>query len=109
MRSPSTSSAASMSIDSIKSEGSEGILKGEAFVATGENISYDADAGDTVTVKWAEDGEEKSETITPQSVSETAMNFDAVDAFDDLPDNTELTFEFSIGEQSVDHGTTIAG
>ena len=81
----------------------------EAFVATGENISYDADAGDTVTVKWTEDGEEKSETITPQSVSETAMNFDAVDAFDDLPDNTELTFEFRIGEQSVDHGTTIAG
>ena len=98
-----------MTIDSIKSEGSEGILKGEAFVATGENISYDADAGDTVTVKWTEDGEEKSETITPQSVSETAMNFDAVDAFDDLPDNTELTFEFRIGEQSVDHGTTIAG
>ena len=25
------------------------------------------------------------------------MDFDAVDAFDDIPDNTELTFEFNLG------------
>ena len=94
-------------VDSIATEGKEGIVKGEAFAAVGTNLSFGE--GDSVTVKWTEDGEEKSLEITPKATTPTKMDFDAVDAFDDIPDDTELTFEFELGGETAEGGTRIVG
>ena len=94
-------------VDSIATEGKEGIVKGEAFAAVGANLSWKD--GDKVTVKWTEGGEEKSLEVTPKATTPTKMDFDAVDAFDDIPDDTELTFEFELSGQSVEGETRIVG
>ena len=94
-------------VDSIATEGKEGLVKGEAFAAVGANLSWKD--GDKVTVKWTEDGEEKSLEITPKATTPTKMDFDAVDAFDDIPDDTELTFEFELSGESVEGETRIVG
>ena len=92
-------------VDSIATEGKEGIVKGEAFAAVGTNLSFGE--GDSVTVKWTEDGEEKSLEVTPSATTPTKMSFDAVDAFDAIPDDTELTFEFELLGASVEGETRI--
>ena len=94
-------------VDDIASEGKEGIVKGEAFAAVGANLSWKD--GDKVTVKWTEDGEEKSLEIEPSATTPTKMDFDAVDAFDEIPDDTELTFEFELGGETVEGETRIVG
>ena len=96
-----------VTIDSIATEGNEGIVKGEAFAAVGTNLSFGE--GDSVTVKWTEDGEEKSLEVTPSATTPTKMSFDAVDAFDAIPDDTELTFEFELSGASVEGETRILG
>ena len=94
-------------VDSIATAGKEGIVKGEAFAAVGANLSWKD--GDRVTVKWTEGGEEKSLEVTPSATTPTKMSFDAVDAFDAIPDDTELTFEFELSGASVEDETRIAG
>ena len=94
-----------VTIDSIATEGHDGIVKGEAFSVIGENLSWHD--GDSVTVKWTEGGEEKSLEVTPNGTTPTKMDFDAVDAFDDIPDDTELTFEFELGGETADGETRI--
>ena len=94
-------------VDSIASEGKDGIVKGEAFAAIGSNLSWHE--GDSVTVKWTEGGEEKSLEVTPKATTPERMDFDAVDAFDDIPDDTELTFEFELSGESVEGETRILG
>ena len=96
-----------MTILSIASEGKDGIVKGEPFAALGTNLSFGE--GDSVTVKWTEGGEEKSLEVTPKATTPTKMDFDAVDAFDDIPDDTELTFEFELSGETVDGETRIVG
>ena len=94
-------------VDSIATEGKEGIVKGEAFAAVGANLSWKD--GDKVTVKWTEGGEEKSLEIEPTETTPTKMSFDAVEDFDDIPDDTELTFEFELDGDSVEGETRILG
>ena len=94
-------------VDSIATEGKEGIVKGAEFAATGSHLSWKA--GDKVTVKWTEDGEEKSLEVTPTETTPTKMDFAAVEAFDDIPDDTELTFEFELSGASVEGETRILG
>ena len=94
-------------VDDIASEGKEGIVKGEAFAAVGANLSWKD--GDKATVRWTEDGEEKSIEIEPSATTPTKMDFDAVDAFDEIPDDTELTFEFELSGESVEGETRILG
>ena len=94
-------------VDKIASEGKDGIVKGEAFAATGSNLSWSE--GDKVTVKWTQDGEEKTLEVTPTATEATKMDFDAVDAFEAIPDNTELTFEFELGGESVEGRTPVIG
>ena len=94
-------------VDSIASEGKDGIVKGEAFATVGANLSWKD--GDKVTVKWTEGGEEKSLEVTPKATTPTKMDFDAVDAFDDIPDDTELTFEFELSGESVEGETRVVG
>ena len=95
------------SIEKIASEGSEGIVKGEAFSAEGENLSWGT--GDSVKVKWTQSGEEKEAVVTPSNTTPTKMDFNAVAAFEDIPDNTELTFVFSLGGQSAQKTTELIG
>ena len=92
-------------VEKVASEGEDAIVKGEAFSATGTGLSFGE--GDSVTVKWTEGGEEKSLELTPSDTAPTKMDFDAVDAFDDIPDNTELTFEFDLGGRHVERETEI--
>ena len=94
-------------VEKVASEGEDAIVKGEAFAAIGTGLSFGA--GDSVTVKWTEGGEEKSLELTPSDTAPTKMDFDAVDAFDDIPDNTELTFEFDLGGRHVERETEIVG
>ena len=88
------------SIDRIMSDDVEGVVKGKGFTAEGSNLSWGE--GDSVTVKWEQGGEEKSTEIEPTSATPTKMSFDAVDAFDDIPDDTELTFVFALSGQSAE-------
>ena len=94
-------------VEKVASEGEDAIVKGEAFAATGTGLSFGA--GDSVTVKWTEGGEEKSLELTPSDTAPTKMDFDAVDAFDDIPDGTELTFEFDLGGRHVECESEIVG
>ena len=89
------------SVERIASEGKDGIVKGEAFAAHGANLSFHRAAGDSVTVKWTQDGEEKSLALEPSATDPTKISFDAVEAFDDIPDETELTFVFELSGENV--------
>ena len=88
-------------VERIVSEGKDGIVKGEAFAAHGANLSFHRAAGDSVTVKWTQDGEEKSLALEPSATDPTKISFDAVEAFDDIPDETELTFVFELSGENV--------
>ena len=92
-------------IDTIVTPGYEGIVKGEGFTAEGSGLSWHE--GDSVKAKWDEGGEEREVELTPTSTTPTKMSFDAVDAFDAIPDDTEITFEFEIGGKSVEKDTTV--
>ena len=94
-------------VEKVASEGEDAIVKGEAFAAIGTGLSFGE--GDSVTVKWTEGGEEKSLELTPSDTAPTKMDFDAVDAFDDIPDGTELTFEFDLGGRHVECESEIVG
>ena len=98
-----------ITIDEIASEGADGIVKGEAFAAYGSGISFHRSAGDTVKVKWTQDGEEHSLDLEPTATEPEKMSFDAVDAFNDIPDETELTFEFTLSGVEVEATTPILG
>ena len=94
-------------VEKIATEGKDGIVKGEAFAAVGANLSWKD--GDKVTVKWTEGGEEKSLEVTPKATMSERMDFDAVEAFDDIPDDTELTFEFELSGASAEGETRLLG
>ena len=88
------------SIDRIVSDDVEGVVKGKGFTAEGSNLSWGE--GDSVKVKWEQGGEEQEIEIAPTSTTPNKMSFDAVDAFGDLPDNTELTFVFALSGQTAE-------
>lgn len=90
-------------IDKVATEGAEGIVKGEAFAATGSHLSYGE--GDSVTVKWTEDGVEKLLVVTPSNTAPAKMDFDWDAGLADIPDNTELTFVFSLGGAALNKGS----
>ena len=87
-------------VDDIASEGHEGeIVSGTAFAAKGSGLdAFDAEAGDTVKVKWTQGGEDKEATIAPAEVTGEKMSFEFPDALVGVPMDTELTFEITFGE-----------
>ena len=97
-------------VDKIGSEGKDGeIVKGSAFAATGTNLRFDAEGGDSVKVKWTE-ATEKELSLTPKATTPTKMDFDFPDALLDVPLDTELTFEFTLGgADTVSKGGKIVG
>ena len=80
-------------VTKVASEGKDGIVKGEGYAAEGENLFWNENCH--TTVRWTESGEAKSVEVVPTEATSTKLTFDAEDAFDAIPDNTELTFEFA--------------
>ena len=87
-------------VDDIASEGHEGeIVSGTAFAAKGSGLdAFDAEAGDTVKVKWTQGGVEKEATISPADIAADKLSFEFPDALVGVPIDTVLTFEITFGE-----------
>ena len=96
-------------VDDIASEGHEGeIVSGTAFAAKGSGLdAFDAEAGDTVKVKWTQGGEDKEATIAPAEVTGEKMSFEFPDALVGVPVDTELTFEITFGEIHKEKGSKL--
>jgi len=92
-------------VTKVATSGKDGIAKGSAFDAEGTNIP----AGSSVPtkVRWMEDGVAKELSLTPAGVTATKISYAAVSAFDAVPVGTELTFEFTIDESSVNKATSV--
>ena len=87
-------------VDDIASEGHEGeIVSGTAFAAKGSGLdAFDAEAGDTVKVKWTQGGEDKEAEIDPADIAAEKMSFAFPDALVGVPMDTVLTFKITFGE-----------
>ena len=98
-----------ITVDDIASEGHEGeIVSGTAFAAKGSGLdAFDAEAGDTVKVKWSQGGEDKEATIAPAEVTAAKMSFEFPDELVGVPVDTELTFEITFGETLKTKGATL--
>ena len=96
-------------VDDIASEGHEGeIVSGTAFAAKGSGLdAFDAEGGDTVKVRWTQDGEDKEATIAPAEVTGEKMSFAFPDALVGVPMDTELTFEITFGEIHKEKGSKL--
>ena len=94
-----------VTVDKIATDGADGIVQGEAFAATGTNLSYGE--GDSVTVKWTQGGVDKSAEIEPRDTEPERMSFAFPDELVSVPGGTELTFVFEIGGASVEKKTTL--
>ena len=86
---------ATPTVTKVASEGKSGIVKGQPFAAEGENLFWNDSCAAKAT--WTQDDEEKSADVVPTEATATKLSFDAEDAFDDIPDGTELTFTFDFG------------
>ncbi len=86
-------------VDDVASEGHTGeIVSGTAFAAKGSGLdAFDAEAGDTVKVKWTQGGEDKEALIDPADIAADKLSFEFPDALVGVPADTELTFEFTFG------------
>ena len=96
-------------VDDIASEGHEGeIVSGTAFAAKGSGLdAFDAEAGDTVKVKWTQGGEEKEAEIAPADIAADKLSFAFPDALVGVPMDTVLTFEITFGETVKTKGSTL--
>mgnify|MGYP003319785675 CR=1 FL=1 len=72
------------------------IQKSAGFTATGRNLIFSADLGDTVKATWTESGVEKTATLTPSGSGYSFIKFNAVTAFASVPDGTEITLVFTL-------------
>jgi len=100
-----------ITVDDIASEGHEGeIVSGTAFAAKGSGLdAFDAEGGDTVKVKWTQGGEDKEAEIAPADIAADKLSFAFPDALQDVPMDTELTFEITFGETIKHKDTTLVG
>ena len=98
-----------ITVDDIASEGHEGeIVSGTAFAAKGSGLdAFDAEAGDTVKVKWTQGGEDKEATIAPADIAADKLAFEFPDALVGVPVDTELTFEITFGETVKTKGSKL--
>ena len=96
-------------VDDIASEGHEGeIVSGTAFAAKGSGLdAFDAEAGDTVKVKWTQGGVDKEAEIAPADIAADKLSFEFPDALQDVPMDTELTFEITFGDIHRTKGSTL--
>ena len=68
------------------------LMKNKDIYVNGRNLFFIA--GDSCTMTWTEDGEEKSATITPTESDFNHMKFAWPAALDEVPADTEVTFTF---------------
>ena len=96
-------------VDDIASEGHEGeIVSGTAFDAKGSGLdAFNAEAGDTVKVKWTQGGEDKEATIAPADIAADKLSFEFPDALVGVPMDTVLTFEITFGEVHKTKGSKL--
>ena len=96
-------------VDDIASEGHTGeIVSGTAFAAKGSGLdAFDAEAGDTVKVKWTQGGVDKEATIDPADIAADKLSFEFPDALVGVPMDTELTFEITFGETLKSKGSKL--
>ena len=92
-------------VTKVASEGKDGIVKGQGYAAEGENLFWRE--GCKTTVRWTESGEAKSVEVVPTEATPTKLTFDAEEAFDAIPDNTELTYEFDFDGEVVEKKSLI--
>ena len=96
-------------VNDIASEGHEGeIVSGTAFAVKGSGLdAFDAEAGDTVKVKWTQGGVDKEATIAPADIAADKLAFAFPDALVGVPMDTELTFEITFGEVHKTKGSKL--
>ena len=96
-------------INDISSEGREGeIVTGTAFAANGSGLdAFDAEAGDTVKVKWTQGGEAKEAVIAPADIAADKLSFESPDELVGVPVDTVLTFEITFGEVHKEKSATL--
>lgn len=93
-------------VHKVATAGNDGIVKGEAFEATGENLGFNFTT-DHVSVTWMQGGEQKQAAIVPLSATAEKIAFSTCSLFDALEDGTELTFTFEIGGKSAAKTTSL--
>lgn len=64
--------------------------KGSTFSLVGKNLFYSAEMGDSITLKYSEDGEEKTLSVTPTFGSTELMNFNFPTELESVADGTEI-------------------
>ena len=85
-------------VESLASPGGvkDQIIKSKTITASGKNLSYHEDWGDSVSVSWREGDETRSAAIVPIEQSETYLRFDWIAELADVPVETDLTFVFRL-------------
>ena len=78
----------------------DGVQKGQGYQADGANLGFNY-ATDHVSVKWTVDGVTSQAALVPSVATAETIKFTSCPIFDDLPDNTELTFEFELGGKTA--------
>ena len=81
-------------IDTILSLGGKPseLIKSKSIRLTGKNLYFDAEMGDTVTLTWIEDEEEKTAFVTPTESDYSHMLLPWPAELDDVEDGTKITF-----------------
>lgn len=75
----------------------DGVQKGQGFQADGANLGFNF-ATDHVSVKWTDpDGTPRQAAIVPSIATAETIKFTSCPVFDEIADNTTLTFEFELG------------
>ena len=93
-------------ITKVATTGKDGIVKGQAFDATGTNLGFNF-ATDHVSVTWIEDGVQSQAALVPLSATAEKISFNSCPLFTDLEAGTELTFTFEIGGKVAGKKSTI--
>lgn len=83
-------------VTKVATTGKDGVLKGQGFEAVGANLGFNF-ATDHAFVKWTVEGIQSQAALVPLSATAEKIVFSACPVFNDLPDNTELTFELELG------------
>ena len=94
------------SVTKVATTGKDGIVRGEAFEATGENLGFNF-ATDHVSVTWTEGGTRHQAAMVPLSATAEKITFNSCVLFDALPAGTELIFAFELGGKTVEKATTL--
>lgn len=102
-------SGITVKVDNITSPGGKPgeISKGNAIIATGRNLAFNAALGDTITVAWKVDGEETTIPLSPSEQSDTYLRFDWPDGLADVNAGTQLTFTFRTRAGIADGGEQV--